>query len=98
MKELVNKVSAILYEQDPVKLHSPKEDEYVHEAKLICERLKPETPLEDVHTIVYDVFCSQFNYAEGEDGSAKFIMNVAGSKDKYFETAALIFAEKNDAK
>ena len=79
---LYDRVSAILFEQDPAGVNfGDNTDEYESEADLIVPRLRSCSSSEDVQTVVFEAFATMF-----DDGMFE-------SPERFGRIAALIWTE-----
>lgn len=92
----LKKIVKILYEEDPVGLKPPHEDEYQNEAMMFLRKLHSKN-YDDVLEILYGVFVSQFNYGEDLDGNATYF-DVVGDKSNFESSTKRICALLNEDK
>jgi len=85
MMNLEEEITNLLHEEDPVNLKSPKKDEYSNEASLFINWNHSKN-YKDILNTLYDIFVSQFNYGEDEEGNASYY-DVVGDKS-CFESSA----------
>jgi hypothetical protein len=78
--ELIKNISAILFNADPININCVENtDEYDDEARSIVRLINNAKSVDELHVIIYDVFCLWFDE------------ELAGNKDKYYPIAETIW-------
>ncbi len=85
-------ITKIFFEEDPIHLRSPREDEYDGEAKLLVINLPYLIDKDYVSILdtIYVIFVHRFNWGEDEDENLIY-HNIIGDKSNFESSARRIY-------
>ena len=76
--DLFSKLEAIFFEHDPIGINfGSNPDEYALEVEGVLKRLPYANSQDDVHTIVYEIFCSCFDVQLARNKESTIYRNIA---------------------
>lgn len=95
MRLSVEEVMRILFETDPMKLHSPKQDEYAPEASTLAPILDENDSEDGVLGKLCDVLETYFDYGTDLDGTQVYFGGMVGDRENYRPIAKAIHTAMN---